>query len=116
MAVLRIHNNVHYIEHCKTPVPVMATVAHNGKKLKFKGVCSVVEEKNSWKYGHELHITVHCSPLQVEQKKANGTPWSRIEIAIPYYLGVQWLQKGLDSLYEGSGKLVTGETNIGELI
>ena len=116
MAVVRVFNGVEYVEHSKTPIDVAATVSHNGKELKFKGPCSVVEMRNSWKYGHELHITVHCSPLNVEQKKANGTPWSRIEIAIPYYLGVQWLQKGLDSLYEGSGKLVTGETNIGELI
>jgi len=112
MVVVRTFNGVEYVEHSKTPVDIAATVSHEGKELKFKGPCSVVEMRNSWKYGLELHITVHCSPGQVEQKTANGSPWSRIEIAIPWNMGLQWIREGLASLYltdntKGSSKPVT---------
>ena len=94
----------------------MATVSHNGKKLKFKGVCSVVEEKNSWKYGHELHITVHCNPLSVVESTPHKSEWSRIEIALPFNMGLQWLQRGLDSAHEGSGKRIESQDNIASIL
>lgn len=101
---LRVHNGVHFLEHSKTPVDVKGTVTHGGKHFILSGPLAVVEIRNSWKYGHELHITVHCSPLFVVAKKANPTEWSRIEIALPFNLGVQTLARALDNIHEGGEK------------
>ena len=97
---LREHKGVHYLEHSKSPVDVKATFTHETKHYVLTGPIAFVEMRNSWKYGHELHITVHCSPLFVEAKKANPTEWSRIEIALPFNLGVQILSKALESMNE----------------
>ena len=104
---LREHNGVHYLEHSKTPIDVKATFTHESKHYVLTGPLAVVEMRNSWKYGHELHVTVHCSPLNVRKKAANPTEWSRIEIAIPFNVGVSMLQRSLDSLYEGSGEQIS---------
>ena len=88
MAVVRHHNGVEYVEHAVTPAPVAATFRHNGTKIKVDGPCSVVEMSNSYKYGHELHFTVHWP----------GSPWGRIEIAMPYDSGVQLLKRAVDSI------------------
>ena len=113
---LREANGVQYVEHSKTPVDVVATYTHRGRKWKMKGPVAVVETRGSWKYGHELHITLHCDPLQVVEKTPNGTPWTRIELALPYNMGVQLLQKGLESVSKGDGKILSGSDKLHEWI
>ena len=113
---LRTHNGVLYVEHSKTPIPIAATVSHNGRELKFMGSSSIVEMRNSWKYGHELHVTVHCDPLQVVRQKSNPTKWSRIETAMPFILGRDWLERALNSLLDSGNNLISDKTKLHQIL
>ena len=42
----------------------------------------------------------------MKEQRANGTSWSRIEIALPVNRGAQLLQRDLDSFYAESGEEV----------
>lgn len=113
---VREHNGVFFLEHAKTPVDAKGTFTHEGKHYVLTGPLAVVEMRNSWKFPDELHITLHTQPMFVVEKLANPTKWSRIELALPFNLGLQLLANALDSLSESSDRYVTQRDNLATIL
>lgn len=89
-----------------TPKCVTVTVCFGSKRYTVKGPLSVVKTNGSWKYGDELHFTVHSSDLPKEDLRAFNNGWTRIEIAIEDQSGRQLLKDALESLDQKIAKFM----------
>lgn len=95
-----------FVEHAKTPVDVKATVCYGNRRETFEGPLAVVETVGSWKYGRELHITIHAKDLPKVDVRAHNNNWARIEIAVKFHVGTKLLKQALDSLDENIAKFM----------
>lgn len=81
-----------------TPKCVTVTVCFGSKRYTVKGPLSVVRTRGSYRYGDELHFTVHSSDVPTEDLRAFNNGWTRIEVAVELKPGLQLLKDALDCL------------------